>query len=323
MSETDVPRRSRKGGASPSTARARRPLAAFVEMRRRFGEIDEILAEWLSGTALRSKLLHQIDLAVADTFLPLPDNVGEGTVAAEEAVELATLLQRFSQARGALAAHERRLGEVEDTILYALMGADLERRIVPAYMAEFVARLQAAGILQRHVRDLSQAKLRAVYAVLTAADGEGMNEAARDTDISETEEVSERGLWDAINVSELGYEIVEREPTRDEEELTHMKLPTLATIRELGAIERLPSSVLRNIEEFHDVGLMIDLLLPAWERQEGVSLTSAERRAWAFLMVVVPNPEKAAEEDTRTFFDRLILPGPYGSSTIREVRTRL
>lgn len=300
---------------------AERPLRALDEMWRRYDGIDDLLAKVLSGELTTIEFMDELDaitsnIDVNDVFTPPTGN----PLPAEDAVRLANVLHRIDVVRGALSAHEARLIEIENSVTHALIGVDIERRLVPAYMAEFAARLQTHGVVRKHVRDLADAKMKKIVAILTDEEKSDPDDPpARDIE----PEVSAAPPWDVLDLYDSPYDVIARMPADAvEEAINRIKLPPVATPRELGVNNGKFATILRNIEEHGAFALFLGYLLPEWERRVGITLTDQERRTWAFLMVIVDQPETARREDPKNSFAGLLFPGPTGSSTIREVVLR-
>lgn len=128
--------------------------------------------------------------------------------------------------------------------------------------------------------------------------------------------------WQNIDVSGLPYEIVERPVETDADRAAvHMKLPNVLSLRELAQPTGAEKNMVDSVEDFGDLTIA-DMFLSSWSNRTQESLTVEERRAWAFLLAVVPNPAKAADIDWNRQFSGLLLPGSSDGSTVREVRLR-
>jgi hypothetical protein len=187
-------------------------------------------------------------------------------------------------------------------------------------MAEFCALLQLNGIVRTHLNDLPKAKLVKIIEILKGGPAQVYLEGNEMDDAQAA--APEPGMWDSINLSILPYEIVEREIADDADRAAlQMRLPDVDDPRALGISGGLFGTWLNNVEMFGDVRLMISRILPEWEERSGVALTDEERRAWTFLLVIVRYPEAVVKDrPDDVSFEGLLLPGPQGSATIREVR---
>jgi len=128
--------------------------------------------------------------------------------------------------------------------------------------------------------------------------------------------------WDTIGAQELHYDIIERTPeNEDERRALGMKLPEVTTLHELALPRGVERSMADSADEFGDIQLG-NKLLAAWSQRTGTRLTDQEKRAWVFLLVALRNPQRASRRDAERQFDGLVIPGPSGRATVREIRRR-
>lgn len=128
--------------------------------------------------------------------------------------------------------------------------------------------------------------------------------------------------WDVIDLGALEYEIVERPASSDTDTAAlRMVLPDVSSMRELALDHGVEKTLADNVESYGALDLA-GQLLDSWATRTERRLSEAERLVWLFLLVAVRDPAKVSLEDPRKLFDGIVLPGPAGSSRVREIRSK-
>lgn len=131
-----------------------------------------------------------------------------------------------------------------------------------------------------------------------------------------------KGRWDALDLKDLPYEIFERPAVSEADiEALKMRLPEVHSLRELALTTGAEKSMVDSVEDFADFSLARKFM-EAWSARVKRRMTGDETRAWIFLLVAIRNPSRAARRDTDRQFAGLVLPGPTGSSKVREIRVK-